>query len=617
MNAKPPGLHPPKARLALRVGVTGHRPNRLPDGTAAVHEAVHDLLLRIQQALTELGSEPEVSEAYGKESPLLRLISPLAEGADRIAAEAGLALGYELQCPLPFPRQDYAVDFESESSKRQYQSLLEQATAVFELDGDHADKASRERAYEAVGRLVVNQADVLIALWDGRPAEGKGGTGEIVEFALRRGGPVVQINPHQPQKPNWLTWNDDGAIHSAPLSNVITFLRKIIQPPQGKSSPVLRGSEQINRKHYFNEELWPQPRFWQGAYRQFVGLLSWSRSAPAKESSANYGKEASSKWLPGLLDSAVDNQAKERFLDHYAWADSLAIHYADRYRSTFVLAYLLSALAVLLPLVSHLFPPLRPEIYSVDLLIASELAIITGIGLIVWSGWKHDWHQRWIDYRLLAETLRVMRFLLPIGKPTPQLAVPAHDTHDDPANTWMNWHARSIAREAGLLNVCCNHSYLESYCRVLIGDSGGIFGDQRDYHAGLARCAHRVTHRLHRIGMAFFITILIAGGVHLLEPVFGHVSYLTETTILLAAFLPALGASLAGILTQGEFERIARRSTAMAGQLGIVIETLTSEIHNHTSENLGHHAETAAQVMLTEVLDWRIVFLAKPLGLPA
>ena len=352
-------------------------------------------------------------------------------------------------------------------------------------------------------------------------------------------------------------------------------------------------------------------------YHQFVGLLSWRRSAPEKEGIANNRKDDTSESHSGLLPGALDNQIKERFNDHYVWADGLAKHYADRYRSAFVLAYLLSALAVLLPLVSHLFPSLRPEIYSVDLLVACELAIITGIAFIVWSGWKNDWHQRWIDYRLLAETLRVMRFLLPIGKPAPQLAVPAHDTYADPANTWVNWHAHAIEREAGLLNICCNRFYLESYRRGLVSDTGGTLREQRDYHAGLARCAHLVTHRLHGVGMVFFVTILIAGGVHLSEPVFGHVTYLAETMILLAAFLPALGAALAGILTQGEFARIAQRSTAMAGQLRSIVAELSNETQQYTVDSLGQIAETAAQAMIAEVLDWRVVFLVKPLGLPA
>jgi len=616
MKPDPHQLHPPKARFVLRIGVTGHRPSKLPDDTGALQDSVRRLLRQIRDTLSTLRSEPAIREAYRKEPPQLRVISPLAEGADRLVAEEALAQDYELQCPLPFPRREYLADCATEQSKKRYQSLLEKATAVFELDGQRTDKASLERAYKKVGRLVVNQADLLVALWDGLPAEGKGGTGEIVEIALTKGIPVVQIDPHQPKNPNLLSWNDDRSIQSVPLSDVITLLRKILQPPQGGSTQSPRELETTNRIRYFNGESWPQPRWWQGVYCQFVGLLSWNRTAPATEGISTHGKEKASGWPPEILPETVDTQVRDLFHDHYAWADGLAIHYADRYRSAFVLAYLLSALAVLLPLVSHFFPPLRPEIYRVDLLIACELAIIIGIGLIVWTGWKKDWHQRWIDYRLLAETLRVMRFLLPIGKPTPQLTVPAHDAHANPANTWVNWHAQAIEREAGLLTLSCNRSYLDAYRQGLISDAGGILTKQMDYHAGFATCAHRFPHCLHLCGTVIFITILVAGGIHLLEPVFEHVSHLAETTTLLAAFLPALGASLAGILTQGEFERIARRSTAMAERLGTIVEKLSNEARNHSSESLGHLAETAAQAMITEVLDWRVVFLAKPLGLP-
>jgi CTP synthase (UTP-ammonia lyase) len=54
---------------------------------------------------------------------------------------------------------------------------------------------ARKKAYEIVGHHVVNHCDVLIALWDGRPSRGRGGTAEIVAYAREKKCPMLIISP--------------------------------------------------------------------------------------------------------------------------------------------------------------------------------------------------------------------------------------------------------------------------------------------------------------------------------------------------------------------------------------------------------------------------------------
>src|SRR5947209_7013027 len=105
---------PPKARLAFRVGIVGHRPNRLPQDAAAQSE-LRDALTFI---LTRTRSEVEVyadallgRQWYAHGKPLLRAVSPLAEGCDRIFAEAAIAQGYQILCPMPFHQPEFEKDF--------------------------------------------------------------------------------------------------------------------------------------------------------------------------------------------------------------------------------------------------------------------------------------------------------------------------------------------------------------------------------------------------------------------------------------------------------------------------------------------------------------------------
>ena len=191
--------HPPKARLVLRVGITGHRPNKLGEpGTAtykAVERAVRDALLAIKTSLHRIAGTVALKEVYADAEPLLRIISALAEGADRIAAKEAVAPYSELQVILPFASDEYERDFKTDASKDEFRALMERAKAVMTLDGT---RAAENRSYRAAGRMMLRQSDVVIAVWDGEPAESDAGTGAIAADALRLGLPVVWINSRDP-----------------------------------------------------------------------------------------------------------------------------------------------------------------------------------------------------------------------------------------------------------------------------------------------------------------------------------------------------------------------------------------------------------------------------------
>lgn len=153
------------------VGVTGHR---FPAEVEKLRSAVDEALDRIEAAFPDRR---------------LTIVSPLAEGADRLVAEAGTARGADLIVPLPLPRDDYMTDFETDESKGTFLDLLDQAEEVIELPAT----AERNDAYAQVGEWVLEHSDAIIAIWDGEPAQGKGGTADIARRALDRGMPVLHI----------------------------------------------------------------------------------------------------------------------------------------------------------------------------------------------------------------------------------------------------------------------------------------------------------------------------------------------------------------------------------------------------------------------------------------
>jgi hypothetical protein len=117
----------------------------------------------------------------------LTCVSSLAEGADRLVAQRVLERpGAGLIVVLPLPAEDYATDFGSPESLQEFNDLLTAADEVVVAPSDPADP-SREAAYERAGLAMLDRSDVLLALWDGQPARGRGGTAHIVEEAHERG----------------------------------------------------------------------------------------------------------------------------------------------------------------------------------------------------------------------------------------------------------------------------------------------------------------------------------------------------------------------------------------------------------------------------------------------
>jgi hypothetical protein len=88
---------------------------------------------------------------------------------------------------------------------------------------------------------------------------------------------------------------------------------------------------------------------------------------------------------------------------------------------------------------------------------------------------------------------------------------------------------------------------------------------------------------------------------------------------LCCAFFPALGAALAGLGNQGEFTRLEKRSRAMAERLKRVSEELgrlANSAGDIRMKDVTPRALDVAQLMVDEVLDWRVVFIDRPPKMP-
>jgi hypothetical protein len=637
---------PPRVPLVLRIGVTGHRSEptdahrkrRAPD-VAAIRETVRTVLGVIRDAFEQVADTHGHLFAVTPEKGTLRVVSALAAGADQWIAQEALGIGCELHALLPFHRDEFRHDFAPGPELQGFDALLAQASAVLELDGkvDYDNQGQRTpdyRSYQAVGRAVLNQTDLLIAVWDGLPSQGRGGTGQIVDEAVQRGIPVVWIQWNAPHGwrlhlPGWHQVEHQAATADDPR-RLADIVRELLLPPGDDP-----GEAQL-LQDYFRESQ-KRGNLQHGVWTLFSNLISgdlfsrqgW-RHARAAFRVDNFAAQADD-WgekqsTPGAqrahpVEASMRHWVDARFRQHFAWANGLSRYYGNLYRGAFVMNYLLGAVAVLLALVCI---AQGIEGTAQAPWIVAELLVILGILALTHTGRLRRWHQRWIDYRTLTERLRVARSLSLFGGGGPRVVYASHLAgYGNPAHSWMHWHYRAIERAAGVPPVHFTSAYLRA-CQEFWRDR--LVQDQLNYHRPTADQFAKLDHRLHLAGDGLFAATLLACLLHLAHLGVGEAPgwawlphHLPGWLTLACAVLPALGAAFAAIRSQSEAQRLAQRSRAMEEaftQLQVDLATVSTAETALNSQLLRECADRVSELMIKETLDWRVVFQDQPLVLP-
>jgi hypothetical protein len=175
--------------IVLNVAITGHRAGAL---TAPLVRALRPTVYTIFQQLRDAALRLRDCEAVfcSDTEASLRLHTPLATGADQIAAICARSSGYFVSALLPFEPHEYRHDFAPGEELDGFERALAAADEIVALPGDRSDL---QAAYVRVGESIVGSADVLVAIWDGKQAKGPGGTGAVVELALHSGVPVIHV----------------------------------------------------------------------------------------------------------------------------------------------------------------------------------------------------------------------------------------------------------------------------------------------------------------------------------------------------------------------------------------------------------------------------------------
>ena len=610
---------PTRPALALRIGITGARSldaAQLP----RLSDQVQDMLSTARQAMQDLAArDRRVTSAYDHATgtilvPSLRLVSPLARGADRLPARAALTLGYTLHVPMPFPQAEYERDFDTPEDLAEFRGLLAQAGEDWlALDGDRGPETNR--SYETVGRYVVRHSDVVIAIWDGGPGGGRGGTAEIVRYAAHAGVPVWWLHATEARDPVWIADIQDlryprAAAEQAETS-LLAYLAALIPPPApchrhrhgipGRLSRLGQGRHVSPEDEYFAER--EQKRRW--PWRAYANLMRW----------------ASGFDLPWTVPRRPANTVARYWFDRYEFANARAAEHAARYRSSYVwvfglgtLALIFGALALLSSLLHSTTSWQQEALHTLTPVFAvAELAALSLILTLVCLGMRWDWHEHSIEYRLLAELYRKQQALAPLGWTLPITAVRGMATADratpDRAG-WVAWLFAAEQRAAppprGDLAQAVQGTPRSAVLKELIAE-------QRSYHADRWKMAEAAGHTLALWGEILFGSVFLCVVVKLVLADLFDAHGWAVVFGFLATVLPGVSAGFVGIRAYAELQLIAEQSHHMAAELERAhrrVERLDTT-RPLVSQDLGAEAAAVATLMLQDLEGWARLFRVK------
>ena len=472
--------------LRLCVGVTAHR-DLLDEETAAIEASVEALFKQLSTAFPDLP---------------LELLTPLAEGGDQLAARVALRLGLPIVAVLPMEQSEYEKDFADAGSLAEFRSLLGQAEQVIWLPPAPGNgeppftAAARDIQYAQLGVFVSNHCQVLLALWDGKPGSKLGGTGQVVNFHLTAVMPGFEADS---SPASLLAENENDLVYHIVCSR---------DRADGESAAGLKaGQAAWFSSRADGARTAKLPAEYQILLERLQRFVRDWREKEEVIARNSCGLLESAPGLPAPSGSVLTDRL-------FQVADGLAVHYQQRVHRGLRAVHLL---AVLMGLEFILYAEFDGPAYMVLLFLALFFA-----GVIVHLiGEKREWHRKYLDYRALAEGLRVQLYWNLAGVVDSVSAEFAYDNFLQQQDVDLGW-IRHVMRRASLFRVrgeAPDPRWAPWVIGEWVGDSSAGGQGQLAYYARKEAentSRYRRTNRLGTLslwaGIGFALLLLLMGG---------------------------------------------------------------------------------------------------------
>jgi len=410
-------IQPDQYALPLVIAVTGHR-DLVADELPKISSEVRKFLTQLQ-------------EKYPHNR--LKVMSPLAEGADMLVAEIALDLGLDLIVPLPKPKSHYIEEFQKPESLLRFQDCCERAESVFELSielpatpAGIAPKAwERDFPYAQLGIFLSAHCHILLAIWDGQPSSFLGGTAQVVNFH------------HDDAMPNFIPPSLDSQ-HML-LDDESDLVYHIVCS-RDKADHAPHTEINLGGAYWFTKDR-AKPRSNDlPAQHELIFQRSEEFSADALKYADRIDAEKSS-----LMSESVQKLLPEGIgeVDRlYCIADWLAIHYQRKTLFTLITTHCMAFLMGLMLI-------FYTDLDSYRAFLIAFLGFYTAAAAAQRISKKGNWHRKYLDYRTLAEGLRVQFYWAAAGVSPENKWKFAHDDYLQSQNPEFGW-IRNVMRIAGV-----------------------------------------------------------------------------------------------------------------------------------------------------------------------
>ena len=563
---------PDPVPYTLRVGVTGHRELQDP---GAVSLAVEGLLLTIRESL-----EDYITDQAGKTGLKWKVVSALAKGADQIVARVAIEkLGATLDAVLPAVPDEYRKDFNDHDDLQEFNNLFEKAANYSFLSTSNTSlPPSVKEGYELAGKALVETCEILVAVWDGKPARGKGGTAGIVSYACSVNRLVVWINALNPGSPPMILTEvkEIPSTHGDSGSNGLHIItRAIPKDASGWSSRFLQVAE------YNSDKAFRKSRYDKVLQRNLRKI---------EDTARNTGLDL--RFIQPILNALVP---------HYARADSLAVHYRKLHTRSAIWLYRLAAMAVTIAVLQALYFPAQTG-WTV-----LEILALTGAVIMFRVSFAKHWHEKYLNYRHLAERIRILLFQSVAGQQSENNSILKQPLPFYPGpGGWVLDVFDEIKQGLPSFNV--RQDKLIEVKRFVIE---GWISDQADYHAKNSVIKEHHAARDHRIIVALLAGTLAAAFIHFLRIV--HDPAIENLIVSMVIILPSFASAQHAIDSVRDSERIATRSAMMKELLRSIAHTMDDA---PGWEELNREIRRAEDIMSTENHEWCVSLSFRRISMP-
>jgi hypothetical protein len=474
-----------KFTIPFLVGVVGHR-DLVPEEVPAIRAAVERLLRSLRDA------QPEVR---------VQLLSPLAAGADLLAAEVAQELGIDVVALLPLPAAQCREDIEDAAARGVFDRLLQRAERLelpLPAGADAAavarDAAARDRQFQGAGALVARYSSLLIVIWDGRDTDHPAGTARVVDYRRRNLPPAGAEAAGAADLllaagDNDLTYEIRCSRRSAPggaagggTVQVLGFIsgdERLGDGTAGLPGPL---ATLLERTAGFNRDV--------ETYAARIARRGRRLSPPSP-----YATPDSLRYVDQLFMAA----------------DWLGVHFRRCFTAALRARYGLWALLALLLLAFK-----KEHEGLLGLASIGGVLLLFGLGwlLAFWAHWR-SWHRRYLDYRALAEGLRVDFYWELTGVRALSDGEFAHESFlqkQDYELEWIRAAMRAVSLRCALSPpVSWPHGFAHTFA-AWVGDADPVNGSgQLQYYRARTRALERRQELAEHAARAMLFTGLACG----------------------------------------------------------------------------------------------------------